>query len=175
MHAREVLLGGRDHLAVDLNEPYLLHRGVAQDLAHGPPIPTSHNEDPPRRGVSEQRGVDEHLVVEGLVPLRKHNLPIQRHDPAEVLGLGELQALVSGSFPDQPASYPEGELDPFRLSLAQPVIASSPATHNSLGTQAPLDLQHLHVLGPEEVPQDLEGRLGNGLVAAGEHIQRHVP
>ena len=82
------------HLRVHLHKVDPLHPVVAGQLPHHAAVARADDEDILRLFVDGHRHMDDHLVVDELVPLGQHHIAVQRQHPAELRRLKDVDALV---------------------------------------------------------------------------------
>ncbi|MOA36336.1 hypothetical protein D3C78_1578510 [compost metagenome] len=71
-------------------------RGVAQDLSDRPAVPAADHQHALRGGMGRHRDVGDHLVVNVLIALGRHDQPVERQHAAELVRVEDGDILELG-------------------------------------------------------------------------------
>jgi hypothetical protein len=93
-----VALANLDNLAVDLAQPSLADR-VAQNFPQGAAVAAADDQDVERPPVERQGRVNQHLVVEEFIRVRRLDEAVQEQNPSEGLVADELDFLEGRAAP----------------------------------------------------------------------------
>ena len=92
--AGQVGAAGLHHLGIHLHQVDPLHPVVAGQLPHHAAVAGTNDEDVLGLFVHGHWDVDDHFVVDELVPLGEHDVAVQGEHPAELGRLKNINALV---------------------------------------------------------------------------------
>ena len=118
--AGKIGAAGLHHHRIHLHKVDALHAVVARQLPHDAAVPRADDQHVPDAGVDRHGHVGDHLIVDELVPLGEHHVPIQRQDPAKLRRLQDVDLLILAPLGVQVPRHPDAVLHVGRVKFAEP-------------------------------------------------------